>query len=112
MPRDLLNNISDKEIEETGVGRGNIVCEECAYQSGGCCPLCRSKNLEFVTVEVWQRDVTFKLENNELKDIGDKEPYLKEEVYDSRMIKCKECGWEINIAKASDEMKHLFNTID
>jgi len=47
-------------------------------KSGVCCPLCRSKNLEFVTVEVWQRDVTFKLENNELKDIGDKEPYLKE----------------------------------
>ena len=34
MPKDLLNNISDKEIEETGVSRGNIVCEECAYQSG------------------------------------------------------------------------------
>ena len=30
----LLNNISDEEIEETGVGTGNIVCEECAYESG------------------------------------------------------------------------------
>ena len=34
MSEDLLNNISDEEIEEIGVGRGNIVCKECTYKSG------------------------------------------------------------------------------
>lgn len=76
------------------------------------CPLCKGVNLEFSTVELWQRDIIYKLENGKLRDIGDKTPYLKEEIYDSRIVRCRECGWETGIAKAPDDIKHLFNTID
>lgn len=31
---DLLNNITDKEIEGMGESQGNICCEECVYESG------------------------------------------------------------------------------
>ena len=34
MKKEILNNITDKEIEETGMEIGNIVCEECNYESG------------------------------------------------------------------------------
>lgn len=60
-----------------------------------CCPGCRGKNIHVLVVEIWQKDRSFKIdEEGKLVEINPEDPYFKDESYDSRRLLCLDCNKE------------------